>query len=118
MPAHRTHARETETVPAEPRGRVEAAPLDPLYPPYPVHDPSPRDALLAADALPQRTWTQSRPGDPGGSLARDITILRRGLDGHIQRQRRALALQRRRRLWIACSGLGFGFLCGVVALFF
>lgn len=112
MPAHRTHARETETVPAEPRGRVEAAPL------YPVYAPSPRDAILAADAQPQPTWTQSRPSNFSGSLARDITILRRGLDGHIQRQRRALALQRRRRLWIACSGLGLGFLCGVAALFF
>lgn len=97
-------------MPAQPRTRVAAAPL------YPVCDPSPRDGIMAGATT--RAWTQSRPGTLGGSLARDITILRRGLDGHLQRQRLASAGQRRRRLWMAWGGLGLGFLCGVASLFF
>lgn len=95
---------------APPRSHVDAAPM------YPVCDPSAR-VMLDAET-PVRAWTQVRPGNGGGSLARDITILRRGLDGHVQRRQRERAIMNRRRLWIACSGLGLGFLCGVASLFF
>lgn len=100
-------------MPAQPRLHVDAAPLYPAVdavPLYPVvGDRSPPGGTRV------RAWTQSQPGKLG-SLARDITILRRGLDSHLQRQRRALV---RRRLWIGAGGIGLGLvLIGIVSLFF
>jgi hypothetical protein len=83
-----------------------------------VYDPPPPSGFLASGTPPPRVWMQGHPGPLGASLARDITILRRGLDGHVQRQQLVRVSQRRRRLWIAGSGLGLGFLIGMASLFF